>query len=200
MLNQISIKFESSRREQAVNEVIGLDELIKLEEEAKKPKEVEPPALVEEDANEGIEHEETNAEIGKRCNLSIVQSFITRLYFTMDFAINLSSLNRKFHFVCTKYKQRSFVTEPTEIDEEGENVDEENEETKDDSAEKEKEANEAEERLKERRKLMEESSVRLQEALRMYSVIAIQTYLLETGAVTEIKDRLSSDFNVTFNH
>lgn len=72
MLNQISIKFESSRREQAVNEVIGLDELIKLEEEAKKPKEVEPPALVEEDANEGIEDEETNAEIGKRCNLSLV--------------------------------------------------------------------------------------------------------------------------------
>lgn len=76
-------------------------------------------------------------------------------------------------------------------------MEEEDEDVKDDSAEKEQEANEANELLKERRRLLEESSVRLQEALRKYTVIAIQTYLLETGAVTEIKDRLSGDFDVT---
>ncbi|CAL8096773.1 unnamed protein product [Orchesella dallaii] len=52
------------------------------------------------------------------------------------------------------------------------------------------------EALLERRKQMEESNKRLKHTLRPYTVIAIQSYLLETGAVTEIKDHLAEDFNL----
>lgn len=45
---------------------------------------------------------------------------------------------------------------------------------------------------------MEESNARLLQAMRQYTVIAIQSYLLETGAVTEIKDHLAEDFKVRF--
>lgn len=85
-----------------------------------------------------------------------------------------------------------------ETGDQGENDDEGNMETVEEGTENEDKENEANELQlqEEQRKLMEESNVRLKEALRSYTVIAIQSYLLETGAVTEIKDRLSCDFNV----
>jgi hypothetical protein len=40
-------------------------------------------------------------------------------------------------------------------------------------------------------------NMQLKQALEKYTVIALQNYLLETGAVTEIKDLLKDEFKVS---
>ena len=44
--------------------------------------------------------------------------------------------------------------------------------------------------------LRKESSIRLMGAMEPYTVLVIQNFLLETGAVTEIRDYLLGEFKV----